>query len=397
MIISPNGNDPDRVKLLDFGIARMINEGATRGLTREGEVFGTPHYMAPEQAQGKKSIGPPADIYAVGIMIWEMICGYCPYDAPTPLAVLFMHINDPLPEMQPQPGVEVPPELLALVERATAKEPEARFQTASEMLSELHSVIATATGMHPGAFTGDLSHEFTLEDLTGSGTHSMFDASRTPQHTPVPTQPHFTPSTGEMAAGVNVLDPDPSAVTDLETPETMPPGQSKKLGIAAIVSVAAVGLVVLALALVVMSDDEPQVDDSVAEATEKSDDSTETTEVAVTNKQPDEIEVEQLEPIKNEETTPSQEDATAKADADQAEKNTDLAAQANADRVADDDPAEEEAKPKEEPKPKPKPKPRRKRKTRKRKPKPKAEPKEDDTSKKAAPALWKPKAKRWDR
>ena len=59
LIITSAGQDDDYVKLLDFGIARLVNEGATKGLTKEGEVFGTPHYMSPEQGQGSSDIGPP--------------------------------------------------------------------------------------------------------------------------------------------------------------------------------------------------------------------------------------------------------------------------------------------------------------------------------------------------
>ena len=121
-------------KVLDFGIARLINEGATKSLTRDGEVFGTPHYMAPEQAQGKKNVGPAADVYAMGIMLYEMVVGACPFDAPTPLAVLFMHINDTLPDVVPKVGIVLPESLREVIAVATAKEPEHRYQDAAEML-----------------------------------------------------------------------------------------------------------------------------------------------------------------------------------------------------------------------------------------------------------------------
>jgi serine/threonine protein kinase len=147
MIVTRSGTDHDFIKLLDFGIARMLNERSTKNLTREGEVFGTPHYMSPEQAQGRKDIGPPADIYAVGIMIWELICGHCPFDADTPLAVLFMHINEPLPSLEWQNGVFVDEALEALVIKATQKDPKDRYQTAHEMLIALESMM----GFTPGA------------------------------------------------------------------------------------------------------------------------------------------------------------------------------------------------------------------------------------------------------
>jgi serine/threonine-protein kinase len=146
MIVTRSGTDHDFIKLLDFGIARMLNERSTKNLTREGEVFGTPHYMAPEQAQGRKDIGPPADIYAVGIMIWELVCGHCPFDADTPLAVLFMHINEPLPPFLWQEGVFANAELEALILKATQKDPKDRFQTAHEMLVALEEVMGFIPG-----------------------------------------------------------------------------------------------------------------------------------------------------------------------------------------------------------------------------------------------------------
>ncbi len=155
MIVS-SAKKKDNIKLLDFGIARLINEGATRSLTREGEVFGTPHYMAPEQAQGKKNVGPPADIYAVGVMLYEMLTGKCPFDAPTPLAVLFMHINEPLPAVIPRPNVIVPDRLTQILAQATAKSPQDRFQDAYEMQLAIEDLIAVMSGSLGG-----------IRDLTG--------------------------------------------------------------------------------------------------------------------------------------------------------------------------------------------------------------------------------------
>lgn len=148
LIVTKTGSDSDYIKLLDFGIARMVHDGATRGLTREGEVFGTPHYMAPEQAQGKKDIGPPADVYALGIMLYEMISGDCPFDAPTPLSILYMHINDNLPALVPRAGISLPESLREVVETATAKESAVRYANAGEMLEAFDRALGTASGIY---------------------------------------------------------------------------------------------------------------------------------------------------------------------------------------------------------------------------------------------------------
>ena len=79
MLADRHGN-PDFVKVLDFGIAKIIGDEAAKTLTNAGAVFGTPAYMAPEQAHGKKA-DARADIYALGIILYEMLCGTHPFKA----------------------------------------------------------------------------------------------------------------------------------------------------------------------------------------------------------------------------------------------------------------------------------------------------------------------------
>lgn len=145
MIVTDAGAQQDFIKLLDFGIARLVNQEATKGLTREGEVFGTPHYMAPEQAQGETGIGAPADVYAMGIMMYEMLSGDTPFDAPTPLAILFKQINEELPPLTARNGWELPPWVTQLIDRATHKSPENRYQTAGDMFDALEHGLEHGT------------------------------------------------------------------------------------------------------------------------------------------------------------------------------------------------------------------------------------------------------------
>ncbi len=216
MIVTETSRDRDFVKLLDFGIARMINETSTRGLTREGEVFGTPHYMAPEQAQGAKEVGPAADVYAVGIILYELITGETPFDAPTPLAVLLMHINEALPTIKARPGIKLTEGLVAFVERATAKDPAERFANAGEMISALDQLI-TQSGLHTtGAFmgvaladhSGDFSHPSTIQTSPISN-----EESHAPTLTSSPLSNDASTARPDMPySDVSVHDPDPSAL-----------------------------------------------------------------------------------------------------------------------------------------------------------------------------------------
>jgi len=120
--------DDGLVKLADFGVARAL--GAAQ-LTAAGLTFGTAHYMAPEQASGGE-LGPAADLYALGVVLFEALSGTLPFDGDTPLQIALQHLNAPLPSLAARaPGV--PPALIAAIERALAKDPRARYSSAEAM------------------------------------------------------------------------------------------------------------------------------------------------------------------------------------------------------------------------------------------------------------------------
>jgi len=139
----------DKVKVLDFGIAKVQMEQITGNpgeiLTQMGTVFGTPEYMSPEQAQGL-AVDHRADLYALGVMMHEMLSGARPFDADDHVQILMQHVTQPPP---PLPG-HVSHATAALVARLLEKNPEARPASAREVASALEP-LATAKTQLPEA------------------------------------------------------------------------------------------------------------------------------------------------------------------------------------------------------------------------------------------------------
>ncbi len=132
--------------LTDFGLARMVE--ASINLTSSGSIMGTPAYMSPEQGSGQPLDGR-SDLYSLGVMLFEMATGRVPYKAETPIAVIFKHIQDPLPPARAL-NPALPEALEKVILKALAKRPEDRYQTASEMTLALQAAILDA---RTGAFT----------------------------------------------------------------------------------------------------------------------------------------------------------------------------------------------------------------------------------------------------
>jgi serine/threonine-protein kinase len=130
----------DFVKVLDFGIAKRVNEGRDAALTATGQILGTPAYLAPEVARGEL-VTPAADIYATGVLLFEMLCGRRPYVHDVPSALLLAHVQEPIPRLADIGIVEPPVVLQRLVDHLLAKNPASRPASAIEARDLARSAI----------------------------------------------------------------------------------------------------------------------------------------------------------------------------------------------------------------------------------------------------------------
>jgi serine/threonine protein kinase len=131
------------VRLMDFGIAKEGND--TGGaLTSTGQVMGTPEYMSPEQCRGEK-IDARSDIYALGIVNYEIFTGQVPFRGDTPVATIFKHIQDPVP-LDGGPAARIPPAAIPILLRALSKDRTGRYDSATEMAMALRQARSEGPG-----------------------------------------------------------------------------------------------------------------------------------------------------------------------------------------------------------------------------------------------------------
>jgi serine/threonine protein kinase len=149
MLLTAPG-DEVRLKVVDFGVAKLLPEhGGTAGMTGTGMVVGTPGYISPEQING---IGddPRSDLYALGVMWFEMLAGFSPYDAETPVKLVLKHLTEPVPSLAGvMPDADIPDGVELLVRSLMAKEPEARPANAVLLVNEIERLLSGDTGLAP--------------------------------------------------------------------------------------------------------------------------------------------------------------------------------------------------------------------------------------------------------
>jgi eukaryotic-like serine/threonine-protein kinase len=167
VFVTAHADNADFVKIMDFGISKVKQAHENVRLTQTGAVMGTPLYMAPEQARGDPDIDHRTDIYAVGVMAYEMFCGRPPFTGPTYIALLTQHLT----EQPPRPSTICPgiaPELEAFLLRALEKDRMRRFGSMSEMAAALAAFAGGAMGAGP--YTQGLPTAGAGAQLAAAGT-----------------------------------------------------------------------------------------------------------------------------------------------------------------------------------------------------------------------------------
>ncbi len=191
MVIN-RGSEKDFVKILDFGIAKVQTGDASR-LTRAGAVFGTPHYMSPEQAAGA-TVTFAADIYSLGVILYEMAAGKVPFDAENFMGIMTMHMYKapvPMRALVPAPQ-EIPPGLDAVVLKCLSKKGEQRYASMDALVADLEKL---EKGQLPDAVN---------EMMARSGGFNVpadyFRSSKMPP--PMPAEPRRGRSKLPLIAGI---------------------------------------------------------------------------------------------------------------------------------------------------------------------------------------------------
>jgi len=151
-----HGDERDVVKVLDFGLVKNL-EDKSEELTQAGLFMGSPKYMSPEQIRGERCDGR-VDVYALGVMMYEMLTGKVPFDRQNSVNILMAHIHEEVPAISVMnANVRVPPTLEALVRKCMAKSADSRYATMEDVLTALKQVSGLTQTMTADFRVGDLS------------------------------------------------------------------------------------------------------------------------------------------------------------------------------------------------------------------------------------------------
>ena len=191
VLMAEDDSGNEIIKLVDFGLAAtqegdLSLDGAPGGLGDETSeattrtIMGTPRYMAPEIFR-RQPVDPRVDLYALGVILFEIIAGRPPYPGDDPRLVMKAHLKKPIPRLEPRGGVHVPPEFERCIYKLLAKKPQERYQDAAEIREDLHAIISNYSYVPwmTGPTVGDLS-QMGVGNLSRAGFLSGFGGQTLP-------------------------------------------------------------------------------------------------------------------------------------------------------------------------------------------------------------------------
>jgi eukaryotic-like serine/threonine-protein kinase len=221
VMLVEKGGDPDFVKVLDFGIAKVpigelpqaANTPAHTPITKAGMVFGTPEYMAPEQALGQNVDGR-ADLYALGVILYEMLSGSRPFSSQSQVGILGQQLSKSPPKISDRaPGIIVPPAVEAVAMKLLQREASERYQSAGEVVDVINRLLAPIPGRGIYRFTlpeGSPSNPPPPEEIRVL-RDAVTVSTKPKQVAPTPTAnvpgslPDADPPLGSLAGGMTGL------------------------------------------------------------------------------------------------------------------------------------------------------------------------------------------------
>src|SRR5262245_26464084 len=237
--IGPQGEDIP--KLLDFGIAKVSGNDGQNHLTRTGTIFGTPFYMAPEQALGNP-VDARTDIYAVGVIMYECFAGSLPFQGESFMGILTQHITtepEPVAQRAAKAGRQLPMGLAEIITRCMQKNPAQRFQTMDELVNSLIQIYRGVAG--PG-----MSTYMEAFPVAPSAMHQV-------QPTPPPmygNPPMTGPHAATVAAGYQTGPSGSSPIVSAQSASYGQPAKKSKTGL--IIGIVVVAAAAAAIAIVVV-------------------------------------------------------------------------------------------------------------------------------------------------
>jgi serine/threonine-protein kinase len=196
-----HGDEADFVKVLDFGLVKLVSDTTSEELTQVGLFMGSPKYMAPEQVRGER-VDARTDVYALGVILYEMAAGRVPFDRPNSVQILMAHVHEPPPLVrQTNPQSQISPALEEIIQKCMAKSPSLRFGSMEELLAELKRAPRASSVSIVPTIQGNRESAGRAVAPSGSGPNGSRpmpgETSSSSSSAPIPTA---SPATGSLLA-----------------------------------------------------------------------------------------------------------------------------------------------------------------------------------------------------